>query len=179
MTDNPLGGNGGGAAGPTSPVPPAGAAAGANPAQMPLVVNAQYIKDMSFELPNAPQILRRLTEQPQVQVNVNVQAQQLGGDVYEVTLTLNAEAKLGQDALFIVELIYAGIFTVQGVPQDILRPLLLIECPRLLFPFARSIIAGLTREGGLPPMMIQPIDFADLYRRQLQAGQPPAPIGTA
>ncbi len=186
MTDNPVGGEGAGTAGPGSPVPPgapAGAAAGGQVAQMPLVVNAQYIKDMSFELPNAPQILRRLNEQPQVQVNVNAQAQQLGGDVYEVTLTLNAEAKLGQDALFIVELVYAGIFTVQGVPQDILRPLLLIECPRLLFPFARSIIAGLTREGGLPPMLIQPIDFADLYRRQLQAGQqqpaPPAPQGTA
>jgi preprotein translocase subunit SecB len=186
MTDKPLGGDGAGTAGPGSPVPPgapAGAPAGGQVAQMPLVVNAQYIKDMSFELPNAPQILRRLNEQPQVQVNVNVQAQQLGGDVYEVTLTLNAEAKLGQDALFIVELVYAGIFTVQGVPQDILRPLLLIECPRLLFPFARSIIAGLTREGGLPPMLIQPIDFADLYRRQLQAGQqqpaPPAPQGTA
>lgn len=179
MTDIP--------AGPTSPVPNAGGGAtDGQPAQMPLVVNAQYIKDMSFELPNAPQILRRLNEQPQVQVNVNVQAQQLGGDVYEVSLTLNAEAKLGQDALFIVELIYAGIFTVQGVPQDILRPLLLIECPRLLFPFARAVIASLTREGGLPPMMIQPIDFADLYRRQLQAqpqqGQPPAgaqPQGTA
>ncbi len=145
-----------------------GAAPG-NAQQMPLVVNAQYIKDMSFEMPGAPAILRRLNEQPAVQVNVNVQAQQMQGDVYEVVLTLNAEAKLGNDPLFIVELVYGGVFTVQGVPTDILRPLLLIECPRLLFPFARAIIASLTREGGLPPMLIQPIDFADLYRRQLQA----------
>ena len=143
--------------------------------QMPLVVNAQYIKDMSFEMPGAPAILRRLSEQPQVQVNVNVQAQQMQGDVYEVVLTLNAEAKLGADPLFIVELVYGGVFTVQGVPADILRPLLLIECPRLLFPFARGIIASLTREGGLPPMLIQPIDFADLYRRQLQAAGQQAP----
>lgn len=152
----------------------AGAAPG-NAQQMPLVVNAQYIKDMSFEMPGAPAILRRLNEQPQVQVNVNVQAQQMQGDVYEVVLTLNAEAKLGADPLFIVELVYGGVFTVQGVPTDILRPLLLIECPRLLFPFARGIIASLTREGGLPPMLIQPIDFADLYRRQLQAAGQQAP----
>ena len=153
-----------------------GAAPGAtNAQQMPLVVNAQYIKDMSFEMPGAPGILRRLNEQPQVQVNVNVQAQQMQGDVYEVVLTLNAEAKLGTDPLFIVELVYGGVFTVQGVPTDILRPLLLIECPRLLFPFARRIIASLTREGGLPPMLIQPIDFADLYRRQLQAAGQQAP----
>lgn len=153
-----------------------GAAPGTPTAQqMPLVVNAQYIKDMSFEMPGAPAILRRLSEQPQVQVNVNVQAQQMQGDVYEVVLTLNAEAKLGADPLFIVELVYGGVFTVQGVPADILRPLLLIECPRLLFPFARGIIASLTREGGLPPMLIQPIDFADLYRRQLQAAGQQAP----
>lgn len=146
--------------------------------QMPLVVNAQYVKDLSFELPNAPNILRRLNEQPQVQVNVNVQAQLLGGDTYEVQLTLNTEAKIGEEALFIVELVYAGVFTVQGVPQDVLRPLLLIECPRLLFPFARAVIASLTRESSLPPMLIQPIDFADLYRRQAAAaGQ--SPTGTA
>lgn len=146
--------------------------------QMPLVVNAQYVKDLSFELPNAPNILRRLSEQPQVQVNVNVQAQLLGGETYEVQLTLNTEAKLGQDTLFLVELVYAGVFTVQGVPQDVLRPLLLIECPRLLFPFARAVIASLTRESSLPPMLIQPIDFADLYRRQMQAAEQAAP-GTA
>jgi preprotein translocase subunit SecB len=163
MTDQS---NGGGAA-PTQAQPTGGQAQ-----PMPLVVNAQYVKDLSFELPNAPNILRRLNEQPQVQVNVNVQAQLLGGDTYEVQLTLNTEAKLGEEALFIVELVYAGVFTVQGVPQEVLRPLLLIECPRLLFPFARAVIASLTRESSLPPMLIQPIDFADLYRRQAeQAGQ--------
>ena len=167
--------------GPAPAAPPAAPQPG-QAAQMPLVVNAQYIKDMSFEIPGAPHILRRLSEQPQVQVNVNVQATNLGGEVYEVVLTLNSEAKLGTDPLFIVELEYAGVFTVQGVPQDVLRPLLLIECPRLLFPFARAVIASLTREGGLPPMLIQPIDFADLFRRQQaqpQPGQPQAPAGTA
>jgi preprotein translocase subunit SecB len=148
---------------------------------MPLVVNAQYVKDLSFELPNAPNILRRLNEQPQVQVNVNVQAQLLGGETYEVQLTLNTEAKLGTEALFIVELVYAGVFTVQGVPQDVLRPLLLIECPRLLFPFARRIVADVTRDGGFPPLMIDPIDFVTLYRRrqeqQARAGAQPQPAG--
>lgn len=148
-----------------------GAQAAAKAAQMPLLVNAQYIKDLSFELPNAPDILRRLTQQPQIQVNVNVQARHLAGETYEVSLTLNADAKLGEEPLFIVELIYAGVFTAQGVAEQSLRPLLLIEAPRLLFPFARAVISSLTREGGLPPMLIQPIDFADLYRRQLQDEQ--------
>jgi preprotein translocase subunit SecB len=159
MTDQTTGGN--------------GAEAAAKAAQMPLLVNAQYIKDLSFELPNAPDILRRLTQQPQIQVNVNVQARHLSGESYEVSLTLNADAKLGEEALFIVELVYAGVFTVQGVAEESLRPLLLIEAPRLLFPFARAVISGLTREGGLPPMLIQPIDFADLYRRQLQSEPKP------
>jgi preprotein translocase subunit SecB len=162
MTDQPTAGN--------------GAQAAAKAAQMPLLVNAQYIKDLSFELPNAPDILRRMTQQPQIQVNVNVQARHLGGETYEVSLSLNADAKLGEEALFIVELVYAGVFTVQGVGEDALRPLLLIEGPRLLFPFARAVISGLTREAGLPPMLIQPIDFTDLYRRQLQDQQQP---GTA
>lgn len=159
MTDQTTGGN--------------GAEAAAKAAQMPLLVNAQYIKDLSFELPNVPDILRRLTQQPQIQVNVNVQARHLSGESYEVSLTLNADAKLGEEALFIVELVYAGVFTVQGVAEESLRPLLLIEAPRLLFPFARAVISGLTREGGLPPMLIQPIDFADLYRRQLQGETKP------
>ncbi len=159
MTDQTTGGN--------------GAEAAAKAAQMPLLVNAQYIKDLSFELPSAPDILRRLTQQPQIQVNVNVQARHLSGESYEVSLTLNADAKLGEEALFIVELVYAGVFTVQGVAEESLRPLLLIEAPRLLFPFARAVISGLTREGGLPPMLIQPIDFADLYRRQLQGETKP------
>ena len=145
-----------------------GAQAAAKAAQTPLLVNTQYIKDLSFELPNAPDVFRRLTQQPQIQVNVNVQARHLAGETYEVSLTMNADAKLGEEALFIVELVYAGVFTVQGVAEDSLKPLLLIEAPRMLFPFARAVISGLTREGGLPPMLIQPIDFADLYRRQLQ-----------
>jgi len=153
-----------------------GAQAAAAAAQMPLLVNAQYIKDLSFELPNAPDILRRLNQQPQIQVNVNVQARHLGGDAYEVSLSLSADAKLGEEALFIVELVYAGVFTAQGVGEEALRPLLLIEAPRLLFPFARAVISSLTREGGLPQMLIQPIDFADLYRRQSQEGQKSAAV---
>ena len=146
-----------------------GGAAAAQAAQAPLLVNAQYIKDLSFELPNAPEILRRLNQQPQIQVNVNVQARNLGSDVYEVTLMLNAEAKLGEEPLFIVELEYAGVFTAKATDEDALKPLLLIEAPRLLFPFARAVISTLTREAGLPPMLIQPIDFVELYRRQAQA----------
>lgn len=166
MTDQNNGGAAGGSAG--------GSTDGAPAAQMPLLVNAQYIKDLSFELPGAPDILRRLNQQPQIQVNVNVQARNLGGDAYEVALTLNADAKLGEETLFIVELEYGGVFTAQGQGEAALKPLLLIEAPRLLFPFARAVISTLTREAGLPPMLIQPIDFAELYRRQSQAAPAPA-----
>lgn len=158
---------------PTNSGPP-GAGAGDPTAGMPgavaVTVNAQYLKDLSFESPRAPEVFRQTGQQPpRVQVNVDVKARTIGQDVYEVVLILNAEAKSNDAVAFVVEAEYAGLFSVQGLNQEQLGPFLLIECPRLLFPFLRQIIADATRNGGFPPLMIAPIDFAALYRRQLRA----------
>lgn len=158
---------------------PAGAAA-AEPSttNITFAVNLQYVKDLSFENPRAPQVFTSNTGAPQVQVNVDVGARPVAENMYEITLVLNAEAKSADQPVFVVELTYAGLFTVPALPPEQLRPLLLIECPRLLFPFARAIIADATRDGGFPPLMINPIDFAALYRRQAEAAAAPA-AGTA
>ena len=156
---------------------PAGAAA-ERPTNLTFAINMQYVKDLSFENPRAPQVFANNQSAPQVQVNVDVGARQMAENVYEITLVLNAEAKSGEDVVFMVELTYAGLFTVPAIPQEQLRPLLLIECPRLLFPFARAIVADATRDGGFPPLMINPIDFAALYRRQAEVAAA-QPVGTA
>ncbi|HLI10178.1 MAG TPA: protein-export chaperone SecB [Alphaproteobacteria bacterium] len=132
-----------------------------------LAIKAQYVKDLSFENPRAPASLQAVQSPPAVQITVNVSAQRLTESDYEVTLTINAHAKIGEDALFLVELTYGGIVAVGNVAAEHLRPILLIEAPRLLFPFARNIIADATREGGFPPLLIQPVDFVDLYRRDV------------
>lgn len=152
--------------------------AGTAERSLTFAINMQYVKDLSFENPRAPQVFANNQSAPQVQVNVDVGARQVGDNVYEITLVLNAEAKAGEDTVFVVELTYAGIFTVPALPQEQLRPLLLIECPRLLFPFARAIVADATRDGGFPPLMINPIDFAALYRRQAETAAA-QPVGTA
>jgi preprotein translocase subunit SecB len=170
MTDNSNGSS------PTGMADPL--AAGSSQA-LPISVNTQYVKDFSFENPNAPQSLVSQATQPNIEVNVNVQARGLGPDVYEVVLSITCSAKHETMTAFIVEVAYAGVFTLNGVPQEHVHPLLLIECPRLLFPFARALVANATREGGFLPLLIQPIDFLDLYRRQAAATggqiQPPAP----
>jgi preprotein translocase subunit SecB len=136
-----------------------------------LGVNAQYIKDLSFESPNVLRIISQPGGQPEVQFNLGVQANTVGPDLYEVTLTVRAEAKRDGLVAFIVELAYAGVFTITGIPQDQMEPVLFIEGPRLLFPFARAIISDLTRDGGFTPLMLNPIDFVDLYRRKLAERQ--------
>jgi preprotein translocase subunit SecB len=138
-----------------------------------LIINAQYIKDLSFENPRAPQSLGQQTAQPSVDINVDVKAQALAADTYEVVLTINASAKVQEDALFIVELAYGAIITVRNVPQDLLSAVILVETPRMMFPFARNIVAETTRDGGFPPLMINPIDFAELLRRNAPATPPP------
>lgn len=144
-----------------------------------LIVNAQYIKDLSFENPHAPNSLRPQTTQPQVEINVDVRAQNLGPDTFEVVLTIKSSAKIQDEALFLVELAYAGVVTVRNVPQEFLSAVVLVETPRLLFPFARNIIADTTRDGGFPPLMINPIDFAELLRRNSAAQGDAQPGGTA
>jgi preprotein translocase subunit SecB len=131
-----------------------------------LIVNAQYIKDLSFENPRAPQSLMQQTTQPSVDINVDVKAQNLAPDVFEVILTINATARVQDEPVFLVELAYGTVVTVKNAPAEMLGPLVLVETPRIVFPFARAIIANATRDGGFPPLMINPIDFAELLRRQ-------------
>ena len=152
----------------TSSPPP-----GANPnpqAQAgPLTLHGQYIKDLSFENPRAPQSLIE-QKQPQLTLNVNVTTRQFDTKTFEVSLAVEASAQTPEkEPLFMLELVYAGTVSLGEVPQDAYGPLLLIETPRLLFPFARSIVANATREAGFPPLNISPVDFAALYRQQLEA----------
>src|SRR6201982_825099 len=146
-----------------------------------LIVNAQYIKDLSFENPRAPQSLIQQTAQPSVDINVDVKAQNLGPEVFEVVLTINATARIQEEPVFLVELAYGTVVTVKNAPQEMLAPLVLVETPRIVFPFARAIIANATRDGGFPPLMINPIDFAELLRRQQTdahiADPPGNPVG--
>jgi preprotein translocase subunit SecB len=149
------------------------------PAQQPLVLNIQYTKDLSFEVPNAPAIYTILRSAPQVAINLDVQVRRIQEDqtVFEVILAARAEATLPQNPaianggaeekpmiVFIAELSYAGIFTLTGVPENQQEPILLVECPRLLFPFARNILADITRDGGFPPVMLGPVDFVGLWQ---------------
>jgi preprotein translocase subunit SecB len=151
---------------------------GPNTGAQQLIVNAQYIKDLSFENPRAPHSLMQQKEPPEVQLGVDVKAQSLGQDVYEVVLTVSANATTAGEAVFVVELAYAAVVTVRNTPQELLAMLLLVETPRLLFPFARSVVATATREGGFPPLLLHPVDFADLLRRQ-QLVQTPGPVARA
>jgi len=147
----------------------------------PLVVNIQYIKDLSFEVPGAPAVFTTLRAAPRVDLNLDVQARRVtdGQDVFEVILAIRADATdpnapaNGAEAasrVFLAELAYAGVFTLTGIPENTMEPVLLVECPRILFPFARNILAEVTRDGGFPPVLMQPIDFLALW--QSRRGQP-------
>jgi preprotein translocase subunit SecB len=160
---------------------------------LPLVVNVQYVKDMSFEVPGAPTIFAQLRTQPQVNINLDVQARRLPEqtNVYEVTLMIRAEATLPTPngavappaapapVLFVAELAYAGVFTLNNLPENAVEPVLLVECPRLLFPFARNILADVTRDGSFPPVLLQPIDFVALWQSRRQQAAAAAAQTTA
>ncbi len=132
-----------------------------------ILVHAQYIKDFSFENPNAPSVLMRDSGQPDVEITVNVGAQLIDKNQYEVTLNLAAKASSEKTALFLVDLTYAGLVTPEGASVDEVNPLIMIEAPRLLFPFARAIISDATRDGGFMPLNIQPVDFVAVYQHNL------------
>lgn len=138
-----------------------------------LRVLTQYIKDLSFENPNAPRTVGPLPEQPQIAVRVDVGAQRLGETEFEVTISLGAEAKIQNELMFLIELDYCGLFRLVNIPGEQIEPVLLIECPRMLFPFARRIIADVTRDGGFPPLLIDPVDFVGLYQQRRAEGQAP------
>jgi preprotein translocase subunit SecB len=154
--------NGDGQQTPVPAAPPAGA-------QQQLVVNAQYIKDLSFENPRAPQSLTQPSSAPAVEINVDVKAQSISAESYEVVLSINAGAKIDGETLFLVELSYGAVVTAHNLTREMLPAALLVEVPRLMFPFARNIIADATRDGGFPPLMINPIDFTELLRRNQSA----------
>jgi len=156
----------------------AGAPAGAQAAQAQLNVLAQYIKDLSFENPNAPKSLQPAQQQPSINIQINVSAKPLTETDVEVELKIEGKAESTGSVLFEFELIYGGVFRLQNIPQQDLHPIMMIECPRLLFPFAREIISSAVMNSGFPPLRIDPVDFVGLYRQrmaQLQAQQPQQP----
>jgi preprotein translocase subunit SecB len=148
--------------------------AGAPGAQIQVL--AQYVKDLSFENPAAPLSLQG--QKPALDVGVDVQARGLGVDQYEVTVRIRADAKSANQTVFVCEVTYAGVFMLKNITPENIQPVLLIECPRQLFPFARRVVADLTRDGGFPPLLLDPIDFMTLYRAQL-AQQKAQPTATA
>jgi preprotein translocase subunit SecB len=140
-----------------------------------MFINVQYVKDLSFENPRAPQSLIQPAIQPEVAINVDVKARNLNPEAYEVVLTINVNANAQGEPVFLVELAYAAVVTVRNAPEQILAGLVLVETPRIMFPFARAIVANATRDGGFPPLLINPIDFADLLHRQQIAAQAETP----
>ena len=144
-----------------------------------LNVLAQYIKDFSFENPHAPHSLRPREKPPEINININVNANPLSETDFEVELKMDANAGEGADAMFNVELIYAGVFRLQNLPEEAKAPAILIECPRMLFPFARQIVADATRNGGFPPLMIDPVDFAALFQQRMAEEQVKSQMETA
>ena len=131
---------------------------------------SQYVKDFSFENPNAPAVYQWQT-QPQIDVQFNIGANQLADDVHEVVLKIDVKAESDDQVAFQVELAYAGLFGLRNIPEDQVQPFLLAEAPRLIFPFARRVLADAVRDGGFPPLMLEPIDFGALYMQQAQAAE--------
>jgi preprotein translocase subunit SecB len=140
-----------------------------------LSILAQYTKDQSFENPHAPESLRTGLESPAININIEIGRQMMEDDSVEVTLVLRAEARRGEEVAFIAELEYAGLFAFQGVNVEQIQPMILIECPRLLFPFARQIMAEMTQNGGYPPIMLEPPDFAAMFRDEMMRRAAEAP----
>ena len=124
---------------------------------------AQFIRDLSFENPRAPESLRQAAAQPQIDLGVEMNARGREDGLFEVDLKLSAQAGRDDGTLFVVEILYGGLFQITGVAPDDVEPVLLVECPRYLFPFARRIIADLSSEGGFPPFLLDPIDFGAVY----------------
>ncbi len=135
--------------------------------QPQLNVVAQYIKDFSFENPNAPKSLAGGQQPPQINIQINVNAAPLSETDIEVVLQLSGKAEIGGSLMFSFDLEFGGVFRIRNVPQDSLNAVVLIECPRLLFPFAREIIATPVRNGGFPPLLLDPVDFVALYRQRM------------
>jgi len=144
--------------------------------QPSVLIESQYIKDLSYENPAGPNITA-IDKQPEVNIEVTTSARSLEKNKHEVTLVIRGEAKSDEAILFIIELTYAGVLMISNAPEDAIGPILLIEGARLLFPFARNIIADVSRDGGFPPLFINPIDFVQLYREQHIAEETTSGVG--
>jgi preprotein translocase subunit SecB len=153
-----------------APIPAQGQPQDEQPPQ--LSVLAQYIKDLSFENPNSPRSLQPSQQQPAINIQINVNANPMSETEFEVVLKIEGKAEAAGSVLFSFDLTYGGVFRVLNVPQDSMHPLVMIECPRILFPFAREIIATAVRNGGFPPLLIDPVDFVGLYRQKMMEQQP-------
>jgi preprotein translocase subunit SecB len=136
-----------------------------------LTMLALYVKDLSFESPSAPKSLQGPGQNPQLRVNVNVNAGPRGDDTYETALQLEAHASSDLGVIYNVELLYGGLFRLRGVPEKLLQPVLFVDCPTILFPFVRRVLADAIRDGGFPPLMLDPIDFGRLYAQNVSAGE--------
>jgi preprotein translocase subunit SecB len=155
--------------------PPADEEEQARQEDLRLEINTQYVKDLSFENPNAPLIYTETPEGPELEVQIDVATNRLHERVFEVVLKTRIVAKVKDKVAFLVELEYAGLITLgSGIPEADIQPLLQIEAPRHLFPFARAILSNTTRDGGFPPLLINPVDFGELYLRRQQAAAKPA-----
>lgn len=132
---------------------------------------AQYVKDLSFENPNAPQSLRPQDSAPNISIQVNVNAKPLSDNEFEVELMLEGAAGEGEGTLFRFDLNFAGVFRLANIPAEHINQVLMIECPRLMFPFARAVLANAVRDGGFPPFLLQPIDFGAIYQARVQEMQ--------
>ena len=132
-----------------------------------IVVNAQYLRDLSFENPNAPQSITMMQQNPpQIAIDMNVRHRQLEGRTYESVLTIKASAKAGENTIFVVECDYAGVVTLgDEIPEEAIHPVLVVEVSRLVFPFARKVISDSVQEGGFPPLLVNPIDFRQLLQK--------------
>jgi preprotein translocase subunit SecB len=152
-------------------LPPAGLPTGANADEAPSFrVLAQFIRDLSFENPRAPESLRAQAEPPQIDLSVEMNARSRPDGLYETDLKLVVTAQAAGESVFQIELLFGGLFQITGIPEADMEPVLLIECPRYLFPFARRLIADLTGESGFPPFMLEPIDFGAVYQARRAAG---------
>jgi preprotein translocase subunit SecB len=152
-----------------------GAAAAGTAPQPRLQMLTQYIRDLSFENIAVQKGLTTADGKPDFKVQINLDVQQRQGDRYEVALKVNVDSKVGEAQVFILELDYAGLFLIQNVPQDQLHALLMIECPRLVFPYVRRVVGDVTRDGGYPPLNLDQIDFLTLYRQEMARRQQSAP----
>ena len=149
---------------------PQGNGAGQDPNELQIATLAQYIKDLSVENPSAPQVFQWQT-QPSLDVQFQLNVEKPGDDLHEVSLKIEVTARSENGVHFVVDLTYAGLFGLRNVPDDALGPIVLVELPRLLFPFARQIIAEAVTSTGFPPLLLDPIDFAAAYMQQVEAAQ--------